>query len=70
MGIVHEWPVVRLPSVTFSWMADIKIATHSVLVVGGPSCGMAVNLKEMSVLGVQSTVSVTPMQAHTSGHCA
>ena len=44
--------------------------THSVRVSDGPSGGMAVNLKSMPACGVQSTVRVNPVQAHTAGHWA
>jgi len=50
--------------------STLRRCTYSLRVVGGPSGGMTVNLKSMPVCGVQSTVSVRPVQAHTTGHWA
>ena len=50
--------------------STLRRCTYSLRVVGGPSGGMTVNLKSMPVCGVQSTVSVRPVQAHTLGHWA
>jgi len=50
--------------------STLRRFTYSLRVVGGPSGGMTVNLKSMPVCGVQSTVSVRPVQAHTLGHWA